>query len=135
MTYGYDVIANGATLAMPSFLLYFGAVDSDGNLFIPSIWTSLWVAMTNLGQAFGSFAGGPLAHRFGRRYVIMAFAIVSIIGVALQFTATTRGVLLGGKIINGFAVGGLLAVGTTYASEVRIIKDYTTPYALFFLTI
>ncbi|KFY47535.1 hypothetical protein V496_10597 [Pseudogymnoascus sp. VKM F-4515 (FW-2607)] len=122
MTYGYDVIANGATLAMPSFLLYFGAVNSDGNLFIPSIWTSLWVAMTNLGQAFGSFAGGPLAHRFGRRYIIMAFAIVSIIGVALQFTATTRGVLLGGKIINGFAVGGLLAVGTTYASEVAPLR-------------
>ncbi|KAL5347518.1 hypothetical protein ACLOAV_007830 [Pseudogymnoascus australis] len=77
----------------------------------------LFYSMTNLGQAFGSFAGGPLAHRFGRRYVIMGFAIVSIIGVALQFTATTRGVLLGGKIINGFAVGGLLAVGTTYASE------------------
>ncbi|KFY77499.1 hypothetical protein V501_07581 [Pseudogymnoascus sp. VKM F-4519 (FW-2642)] len=122
MTYGYDVIANGATLAMPSFLIYFGAFDSAGNLFIPSIWTSLWVAMTNLGQAVGSFAGGPLAHRFGRRYVIMAFSIVSIVGVSLQFTATTRGILLGGKIINGFAVGGLLAVGTTYASEVAPLR-------------
>jgi MFS family permease len=133
MTYGYDVIANGATLAMPSFLIYFGAFDSAGNLFIPSIWTSLWVAMTNLGQAVGSFAGGPLAHRFGRRYVIMAFSIVSIVGVSLQFTATTRGILLGGKIINGFAVGGLLAVGTTYASEVRIFKDHRTTGS-FFLT-
>ncbi|KFY06616.1 hypothetical protein V492_07907 [Pseudogymnoascus sp. VKM F-4246] len=122
MTYGYDVIANGATLAMPSFLLYFGAVDSGGNLFVPSIWTSLWVAMTNFGQAIGSFVGGPLAHRLGRRYVIMGFSIVSIVGVALQFTATTRGMLLGGKIINGFAVGGLLAVGTTYASEVAPLR-------------
>ena len=41
-----------------------------------------------------------------------------IVGVALQFVATAKGVLLAGKMINGVAVGGLLAVGTTYASEV-----------------
>jgi MFS family permease len=35
----------------------------------------------------------------------------------VQYTAVAKGVLLVGKMINGFAVGGLLAVGTTYASE------------------
>lgn len=38
--------------------------------------------------------------------------------MALQFVATSKGVLLAGKMINGVAVGGLLAVGTTYASEI-----------------
>lgn len=36
----------------------------------------------------------------------------------MQFTASAKGVLLAGKMINGVAIGGLLAVGTTYASEV-----------------
>lgn len=48
-----------------------------------------------------------------------------IIGVALQFVATSKGLLLAGKMVNGFAIGGLLAVGTTYGSEVctRPSKD------------
>lgn len=33
--------------------------------------------------------------------------------------AASKGLLLAGKMINGAAVGGLLSVGTTYASEVR----------------
>jgi hypothetical protein len=43
-----------------------------------------------------------------------------IIGVALQFVAASKGLLLAGKMVNGFAIGGLLAVGTTYGSEVYI---------------
>jgi len=39
--------------------------------------------------------------------------------VALQFVATNKGLLLSGKMTNGVAVGALLAVGSTYASEVR----------------
>jgi len=43
--------------------------------------------------------------------------MIQIIGVALQYISKTGGVLLAGKIINGVAVGALLAIGTTYASE------------------
>jgi hypothetical protein len=42
-----------------------------------------------------------------------------IVGVALQYVATSKGELLAGKMVNGVAIGGLLAVGTTYASEVE----------------
>jgi hypothetical protein len=42
------------------------------------------------------------------------------VGVAVQYVSTSKGELLAGKMINGLAVGGLLAVGTTYASEVFI---------------
>jgi len=46
------------------------------------------------------------------------FVLLQIVGVAVQYVSTSKGELLAGKMINGFAVGGLLAVGTTYASEV-----------------
>lgn len=118
MTYGYDVIVNGATVAMPAFLLSFGAVDATGALYAPSIWTSLWISMTNLGQAIGSAFAGIIAQRIGRRYAMMIYAAISIAGCAIMYNSDSRGMLLAGKIINGFSVGGLLAVGTTWASDV-----------------
>jgi hypothetical protein len=39
--------------------------------------------------------------------------------MSLQYVATSKGELLAGKMINGVVVGGLIIVGTTYASEVR----------------
>jgi MFS family permease len=74
--------------------------------------------MSNLGQAIGSFAIGPLAERIGRRYAIVSFALLSCAGVAVQFTASTRWALLIGKIINGICIGGIMACGTTYAADV-----------------
>lgn len=117
--YGYDTIANGATLAVPAFELYFGHYDAAlKELYLDSIWTSLWSSMTNVGSILGSAIAGPVSQKFGRRYAGMAFGAVTTVGVVVQYTSTAKGTLLAGKMINGFAVGGLLAVGTTYASEI-----------------
>jgi SP family general alpha glucoside:H+ symporter-like MFS transporter len=119
MTYGYDTVASSATMAMPAFLLSFGATNPATNsLYVPSLWSALWTALTNLGQAIGSFAMGFVAQRIGRRYAITSCCLISCAGVAVQYTASTRWALLVGKIIGGFTIGGLLAVGTTYASDV-----------------
>lgn len=119
MAYGYDTVASSATMAMPAFLLSFGAVNPETqSLYAPSIWSALWTAMANLGQAIGSFAIGPLAERIGRRCAIVTFALLSCAGVAVQFTATTRWALLIGKMFNGVCIGGIMACGTTYAADV-----------------
>lgn len=39
MMFGYDNIANGASLAMPSFFIYFGDIGPAGP-YLPSLWTS-----------------------------------------------------------------------------------------------
>jgi predicted MFS family arabinose efflux permease len=44
--------------------------------------------------------------------------IGQVVGVSLQYVATSKGELLAGKVVNGVAIGGFLSVGTTYASEV-----------------
>lgn len=117
--YGYDTIANGAAIAMPAFDLYFGHYDPVLKvLYLDSIWTSLWSSMSNVGSILGSAIAGPLSQRIGRRYTGIAFGAVTIVGVAVQYVSTSKGELLAGKIINGIAIGGLLAVGTTYASEI-----------------
>jgi hypothetical protein len=56
---------------------------------------------------------------------------LQIVGIALQYVAVTNGVLLVGKMINGVAVGGLLSVGTTYASEVRKVSTRNTNFINF----
>lgn len=121
MNYGYDTISNGSSIAMPAFIISFGAVDeATGSLYLPSIWTSLWTSMTNLGQAIGAFMAGALGQTIGRRYTAMIFAVMSVAGTFLLFFATSRGMLLVGKIINGAVVGGLMSLGTTYAADVCI---------------
>lgn len=80
-------------------------------------------------QIFGSAVAGPLSQKIGRRYVGITFGAVTvshlitalcefeliygqIVGVALQYVATRKGLLLAGKMVNGVAIGGLLAVAT-----------------------
>ncbi|PYH85288.1 putative MFS sugar transporter [Aspergillus uvarum CBS 121591] len=123
MAYGYDTVASSATVAMPAFLMSFGAVNPvTHSLYAPSIWSALWTAMANLGQAIGAFSIGPLAERIGRRYAIVSCALLSCAGVAVQFTATTRWSLLIGKILNGVCIGGIMACGTTYAADIAPLK-------------
>ncbi|KAK7397566.1 hypothetical protein QQX98_013063 [Neonectria punicea] len=121
MMFGYDSIANTASLSMPSFLFYFGTVTPNG-AYLPSIWTSLWSAMSSLAQAMGAFSAGFLMDQFGRTYVGSGLSALTMAGTAVQFVAKGRGVLLAGKMINGFGVGAAMAVGVTYASEVAPVK-------------
>lgn len=76
--YGYDTIANGGTLALPSFTLYFGHFDADSKIFyLDSIWTSLWSSMSGVGSILGSAVAGPVSQRIGRRYTGIGFGLVT----------------------------------------------------------
>ncbi|RAO74154.1 uncharacterized protein BHQ10_010166 [Talaromyces amestolkiae] len=128
LNFGYDSISNGSTIAMPSFIIYFGA---DGSL--PSIWTSLWVSMTSLLQAIGAVAGGPLCDRIGRKWPGVIAGLISLVGTAVLYTAKGRVVLLVGKMICGLAIGISMAVGMTYASEVAPFRLRNSVQASFVL--
>lgn len=66
-------------MALPSFEIYFGSFDPVRKiLYLPSLWTSLWSSMSNVGQIFGSAVAGPLSQKIGRRYAAMAFAAVTV---------------------------------------------------------
>ncbi|KAH6629329.1 general substrate transporter [Boeremia exigua] len=120
--FGYDSVINGASISMPAFLLYFGEHTADGSLFVPSIWASMWTAMSYLLQAIGGFSIGFVSDRIGRKWACVAAACVSILGVGVQFAATNRGMLLGGKMINGLAIGCIFASATSWASEISPLR-------------
>jgi MFS family permease len=117
--YGFDMIINGASISMPSFMLYFGEMGPDGP-YLPSIWTSLWTAMASLTQAVGSILVGTISDKYGRKWPACCASIVTMVGTAVQFTAHSRGALMGGKMIAGFGIGASLAMGITYLAEVRL---------------
>ncbi|OJJ60889.1 hypothetical protein ASPSYDRAFT_29409 [Aspergillus sydowii CBS 593.65] len=119
--FGYDQICNGSTIAMPSFLMYFGNTGPSG-LYLPSIWTSLWTSMTSLLQALGAISVGMVSDRFGRKWPGVVAGIISLAGTAVIYYAKSRGALLAGKMVCGLALGAGMAIGTTYASEVAPLK-------------
>ncbi|KAL4969526.1 MFS-type transporter fmqE [Aspergillus stella-maris] len=119
--FGYDQICNGSTIAMPSFMMYFGNVNEEG-LYLPSIWTSLWTSMTSLLQAIGAICIGMISDRVGRKWPGVIAGILSLAGTAVIYYAKSRGALLAGKMVCGLALGAGMAIGTTYASEVAPLK-------------
>ena len=120
--FGYDSVINGASMSMPAFLLHFGDHTDKGTLFIPSIWASLWTAMSYLLQAIGGFGIGFVSDKIGRKWPCVGAACISVVGVGVQFAATSRGMLLGGKMINGLAIGCIFASATSWASEISPLR-------------
>lgn len=120
--FGYDSVINGASISMPAFLLYFGEHTAAGSLFVPSIWASMWTAMSYLLQAIGGFGIGFVSDRIGRKWACVGAACISVLGVGIQFAATSRGMLLGGKMINGLAIGCIFASATSWASEISPLR-------------
>jgi len=68
--------------------------------------------------AIGALTAGQIADWIGRKKTVMAFLVVSWIGVTMEFISTTNELFFGGKFVNGFAVGTLAALGTTYVGEI-----------------
>lgn len=74
--------------------------------------------MSYLLQAIGGFGVGFVSDRVGRKWSCVGACCVSVVGVGIQYAATSRGMLLGGKMVNGLAIGCILASATSWASEI-----------------
>jgi MFS family permease len=138
--FGFDQAANNA-IVLPSFLAVFGEFDATTQSYaIPSLWLSLWTAMGQAGQFFGALGAGLLQDRLGHRIVFVGFAVLSVVGIAVQYISTTRGVLLAGasllfraivsirahslagKILNGGSIGAFYTLATSYISEIAPVR-------------
>lgn len=126
MAFGYDLVVNGASISMPAFLIYFGDMGPSGP-YLPSVWTALWTAMTNLAQCVGGFAIGYITDRYGRKWPTVVAGALTMAGTSMQYCSTSRGLLLGGKMVNGVGIGAAMATATAYASEV-LLKSFTIMY-------
>jgi SP family galactose:H+ symporter-like MFS transporter len=70
------------------------------------------------GAALGAVAAGWLADRFGRRPVLVATALVFIAGALASALATSLTVLLAGRLLVGFGIGGASMLTPLYLAEI-----------------
>jgi benzoate transport len=75
-----------------------------------------------LGMVTGSLVLGPLADRFGRRFLILACLVIITIGMLLSAISQSAWQLAGMRLLTGLGIGGILPGLNTIVAEYSSIK-------------
>lgn len=116
---GYDSAFIGGTLALKSFTTEFdfeSLSPSAVNLLKANI-----VSCYQAGAFFGAFFGYPCGHYLGRRKGLAIFSVVLVVGAGMMLGcngARGLGLMYGGRVLAGIAVGGASSLAPIYCSEV-----------------
>jgi MFS transporter, SP family, general alpha glucoside:H+ symporter len=121
--WGYDLVIVGAIVGVDSFVAEYGTLY-EGEMIIPQIWLTLWLALPPAGSALGALSGGQLMDMVGRRYSLMIGSIGSALAIALIFFShmlptqmAMRAMITSGLTFQGFTVGIIKTTCMTYVSE------------------
>ncbi|KAF2200888.1 proton myo-inositol cotransporter [Delitschia confertaspora ATCC 74209] len=124
LLYGFDYVIVGSVSAMPSFQQDFGTKYS-GKWILPSSWLALWNLSSPLGAMLGAVLGGWFQDRVGRRVSLATGSLLSALAVAVCYVSylpdaidSRRGLFFAGKLIQGGAIGMVMATTQTYKSEI-----------------
>ncbi|CEN60489.1 Putative Quinate permease [Aspergillus calidoustus] len=120
LLFGYDTGVMGSVLALDSFKTDFGlplgetGFASDKNSHVSSNVVSLLTA----GCFFGAIFAAYINDRLGRRYSLMLFTVIFLVGAAVQVGALHEiGMIYGGRVIAGFGIGGMSSITPVFVSE------------------
>ncbi|EME78315.1 uncharacterized protein MYCFIDRAFT_36929 [Pseudocercospora fijiensis CIRAD86] len=117
--FGYDTGQISGFLQMDDFRYQFA--DNRSTLELSPTRTGLIVAMLSIGTLFGALIAGPIANnrRLGRKYSICLWCVVFIAGNCFQIAAQYPywWIMMLGRIISGFAIGGLSVMVPAYQGE------------------
>lgn len=115
---GYDSAFIGTTLALPSFEDEFNfAQYSKSHLTL--IQQNI-VSVYQAGAFFGSLAAYVSSYFLGRRKSLLTFAAFFMIGAGMMLGANGSrglGLIIGGRVLAGFGVGGCSNMTPIYISE------------------
>ncbi|KAL2259063.1 hypothetical protein VTK26DRAFT_7389 [Humicola hyalothermophila] len=106
--YGYDLGVIAQVIASESFKTKFNPSNNE-EAAVVSVFTG--------GAFFGAAAAGPMGDHFGRRWTIMAGALVFCLGGALQTGAQALSYMYAGRAIAGLGVGTLCMIVPLYQAE------------------
>jgi sugar porter (SP) family MFS transporter len=110
----------GSVLALNSFKIDFGlplgksGFASDKNSQVSSNVVSLLTA----GCFFGAIAAAFINDRLGRKYSLMIFTLIFMVGAAVQVGAKNEiGMIYGGRVVAGLGIGGMSSITPVFVSE------------------
>ncbi|AYD90783.1 sugar porter family MFS transporter [Actinomyces sp. 2119] len=111
LAFGYDTgVISGA--------LPFMTLPTDaGGLDLTPTTEGLVTSSLLLGAAFGAIIGGRLSDRYGRRHNVLMLAFVFFVGALGCALAPTVPVMVGCRMVLGFAVGGASATVPMFIGE------------------
>ncbi|MFU9138451.1 sugar porter family MFS transporter [Erwinia tasmaniensis] len=107
LLFGYDTgVIAGALLFMKH------------DLHLTSLTTGMVTSFLILGSAIGAIAAGRVADRFGRKKIILAMALIFILGTLGCALAPNVVMMITFRFILGLAVGGAAAIVPIYIAEI-----------------
>jgi sugar porter (SP) family MFS transporter len=122
--FGFDISSLSAQLGMQSYKCYFnqgpdGPPWNDSPCSGPRslVQGGITAAMAG-GSWVGALVSGPVSDRLGRKWAIMLGCVFWIIGSIICCASQNIGMLIAGRIINGFAVGLESAQVPVYIAEI-----------------
>lgn len=80
--------------------------------------TGAVVSVYIAGEAGGAFTQTVLGDRLGRIRFMQLMCVVVTIGTTIQTAAVNMGMFLAGRVLAGYAVGGLVGTVPIYLSEI-----------------
>ncbi|CAG9941607.1 unnamed protein product [Clonostachys rosea f. rosea IK726] len=117
-TIGYDSAFIGTTLALPSFASEFKFADySKDNL---ALLKQNIVSVYQAGAFFGSLFAYGSSYYLGRRYSLILFSAIFMVGAGIMLGANGDrglGLIIGGRVLAGIGVGGCSNMTPIYISE------------------
>ena len=115
---GYDSAFIGTTLALPSFTKEFNfASYSPPDL---ALLKANIVSVYQAGAFFGSLFAYVTSYFFGRRKSLVFFALIFMVGAGMMLGANASrglGLIIGGRVLAGFGVGGASNMTPIYIAE------------------
>ena len=101
-----------------------GPNPATGTLVLTARNQNLIFSLPLVGAVLGGLLASPLNFHFGRKWPLVAAYLVSIGGGLLQVFAPNLGAFVGGRSINGVAMGIAMATAPLYLSEVSFTVIY-----------
>jgi MFS family permease len=112
-------------VALGGFLLGFdsavisGAVGGISRYFSMTDWElGFSVGCVIFGAMAGNISAGPLSDRFGRKYILIATAILFTVSALWSALATEYFEFIIARIIGGVGIGGAILIAPIYIAEV-----------------
>ncbi|KAJ4158006.1 uncharacterized protein LMH87_008553 [Akanthomyces muscarius] len=108
--FGFDTGIATTTIAHQSWVDYMNHPSAG--------LTGAVVAVYIAGEAVGALTQTAVADRMGRIRFMQMMCVVVTIGTAIQTGAVNIGMFLAGRVLAGFAVGGMVSTVPIYLSEI-----------------